>query len=296
MAGNTKRSSDTRATPQAERSPRVSRRRDERNKVPHTQEHSFDDGETTFINNDMDLRLEEPLEQSTTPPGSARTNQISHGQSSSPPDHDLQRRERIALAASANDTFTPQRRRRDNDDITPRRTLLDHQTGASRVSEIDEDETQSSGPPTEQKGNTSRKRPRESDSDSESDDGFEQDDREIDIAARRAKKPRQQDFHASPRDGSVESETGQQLQQALAESSQIPRSGQQSEPPVERAVEVDIPPRERHSDNIPLLTRLGNIERPKPSKVQKQKNAPHSQAQFEVAGTSQAVPSSTYSH
>ncbi|KAJ6157564.1 MYB DNA-binding domain protein [Penicillium chermesinum] len=214
--------------------------------IPESLEHGFDDGETTFINNDEDLRLGEPVEQSTTPPGSARTRQMSYNPDArSEPYH---RRQQTAPTSSANFVSTPQGQRR-NHNVTPRRTLLDHQTGASRVSDIDENETQSSNPSTEPKRRVT-KRPREPESD-QSDDDFEQDSREINIALKRAEKP--QKVRRIERSATPDSATGLQLQQTLAESSQ---------PAVLNShVEVQIPRAEREGAPITLLEKPGQVQR-----------------------------------
>ncbi|KAJ5726067.1 uncharacterized protein N7483_007424 [Penicillium malachiteum] len=155
------------------------------------QEHSAPEpdigDETTFINQaDYDFDLDEMPEESTTPPGSARTNQISHHPSQwsvSPPRAQASRR------ASQSD----------QQQQTPlRSTYFDRQNNASRVSPINEVESQSAERrpvqrpvqrPVETERIVSRKRRREEEDDDESGDDFEPDSRRINVAEKRAKKP-----------------------------------------------------------------------------------------------------------
>ncbi|KAJ6031585.1 hypothetical protein N7540_002317 [Penicillium herquei] len=157
------------------------------------QEHSVPEpdigDETTFINQaDYDFDLDEMPEQSTTPPGSARTNQVSHHPSQwsvSPP------RAQDSHRAS----------RSEEQQQTPlRSTYFDRQNNASRVSPIDEVASQSTERrpatkqrpaqkrPAETQKIVSRKRRREEEDD-ESGNEFEPDSRSINVAEKRAKKP-----------------------------------------------------------------------------------------------------------
>ncbi|KAJ5738637.1 hypothetical protein N7493_001792 [Penicillium malachiteum] len=168
--------------------------------------------ETTFINPiDDGFDLDEMPEQSTTPPGSARTNQISHHPSQwsiSPP------RTRVIHQTS------------DPNSRTPLRTYFDRQSDASRVSPINEAESQSAERrPEPAQRVVSRKRRRE---DNESGDEFEPDSRNINVAEKRATKPapkRPAPSRAPPRTESSEnSEAGNQLIGELNTSNQTSRA------------------------------------------------------------------------
>ncbi|KAJ5711155.1 hypothetical protein N7488_005311 [Penicillium malachiteum] len=167
--------------------------------------------ETTFINPiDDDFDLDEMPEQSTTPPGSARTNQISHHPSEwsiSPP------RTRVSHHTS------------DANSRTPLRTYFDRQNDASRVSPINEAESQSAERrPEPAQRVISRKRRRE---DNESGDEFEPDSRNINVTEKRATKPapkRPAPSRPPPRtEPSETSESANQLIDELNTSSQTTR-------------------------------------------------------------------------
>ncbi|KAJ5114784.1 hypothetical protein NUU61_000543 [Penicillium alfredii] len=197
------------------------------NEIPQSPEPRFPDyGDDSMFNHDEELDLgrsqrNEVLE-STSPPGSARINQVSH-----------------------NGRFFDSPRRTRGQGPSTRPAFIDRQINATRVSPVSQDTDPQSAERRQAQVNAlqSRKRAREespdfdSDSDSDSDD-FDQDGREIDISDRRAQKPQQtRPVDKRPRNNdSPASGAGDQLQQSLVVYSQ-PAPNQSP-----RAVEVHSPP------------------------------------------------------
>ncbi|KAJ5116267.1 hypothetical protein N7456_000615 [Penicillium angulare] len=185
-----------------------------------------DFGNDTTLHHDMDdFDLSGLPEESNTPPGSARTNQVSHnGRWSDSP-------RPIHSGLQAPRARTQQ---------TPPRTYFDRQNNASRVSPINESETQSAERrPPQPSGLNPKKRTRP-DTDDEDDD-FEQDTRVTDVKAKRDAKPKPR--HVRPRQETEdESEAGQQLRdQLLASSQHQPATQTRTLPPPSNAT-VSPPP------------------------------------------------------
>ncbi|KAJ5769098.1 hypothetical protein N7520_003657 [Penicillium odoratum] len=174
----------------------------------------FDD-----TNEDFDLSGEP--DESTTPPGSARTRQVSYNPSLQ---FDSPGPSRLRAPPMTNDEQESQPAQKAGEASlqTPQRTIFDRQNDARRVSPIDETETQSAERrPARPNGENSRKRAR-GDTEEESDDDFEQDSRASNTATKRAIKPPPK-RHAparQERDETLESasEAGEQLQQQLISS------------------------------------------------------------------------------
>lgn len=171
-----------------------------------------DIGDETTLHHDVndDFDLTGLLDESTTPPGSARTNQISHsGQWLDSPriSHDRPNRRPLTIQAQQ----------------TPPRTYFDRQNNASRVSPINDD-TQSAERPSAQPNNlNSKKRSRqEADDETESVDEFEQDTRVTNVQQKRAAKPHST-RRVRPRQETDDDsmDAGQQLQDQLMASSHI---------------------------------------------------------------------------
>lgn len=104
------------------------------------------------------------------------------------------------------------------------RTWIDHQPNAQRVSPISESQS-AERPRAAPAPPLPRKRPHPETDTEDSDDGFDQDDRAIDTAARRAEKPPQaHPVDKRPRvEHSTESDAAHQLQEGLTASSQAHR-------------------------------------------------------------------------
>lgn len=197
-------------------------------------------------------------DESTTPPRSARTRQVSYN-----PSHQFDTPGPSRLRAppltgdEQEDDQTSQSPVERQSVQTPQRTIFDRQKSAMRVSPIDDEaEIQSvERRPAQTSGLNSKKRPREETDDEESGDEFEQDARTGNVDAKRAAKP-QPKKRVPPREegyitGDSASEADQQLQQQLMASSQdVPVS--QSSPRQSTAVSSMPPPPRPRTSAVPV--------------------------------------------
>ncbi|KAJ6114873.1 hypothetical protein N7486_000651 [Penicillium sp. IBT 16267x] len=190
-----------------------------------TSDHRGDDYIHDSTNDIFDLSGDP--DESTTPPRSARTRQVSYN-----PSHqfDTPGPSRLRAPPLTGDEHendqTIQKTGQGQSVQTPQRTIFDRQKSAMRVSPIDvEAESQSvERRPAQTNGLHSKKRPREETDDEESGDEFEQDARPTNVDAKRATKP-QPKKRVPPREardttGDSASEANNQLQQQLMASSQ----------------------------------------------------------------------------
>ncbi|KAJ5998926.1 hypothetical protein N7451_006736 [Penicillium sp. IBT 35674x] len=186
-------------------------------------------------------------DESTTPPRSARTRQVSYNPSHQfdTPGPSRLRAPPLTGDEQANNETT-QKLGEGQSVQTPQRTIFDRQRSAIRVSPIDDEaESQSvERRPAQTNELKSKKRHREETDDEESGDEFEQDARTANVDAKRAAKPPPKK-RAPPREerytGDSASEADQQLQQQLMASSQaVPIS--QSSPRQSTAVSSSMPP------------------------------------------------------
>ncbi|KAJ5652242.1 MYB DNA-binding domain protein [Penicillium longicatenatum] len=186
-------------------------------------------------------------DQSTTPPGSARTRQVSYNPSHQVDTPGPSRLRAPPLTSDEHENDKTTQKTGEGPSVqTPQRTIFDRQKSAMRVSPIDDEAESQSVEKRAAQTNAlnSKKRPREETDDEESGDEFEQHARPIDVDAKRATKP-QPKKRAPPREEHSTtldsgSEANHQLQQQLMASSQDVPVSQSS--PRQSTVSSSMPP------------------------------------------------------
>ncbi|KAJ5797924.1 uncharacterized protein N7503_007220 [Penicillium pulvis] len=165
-------------------------------------------------------------DESTTPPRSARTRQVSYNPSHQFDTPGPSRLRAPPLTGDEHENDQTSQKIGEGQSVqTPQRTIFDRQRSAIRVSPIDDDaESQSvERQPAQTKELNSKKRPREETDDEESGDEFEQDARTANVDEKRAAKPppkKRVPAREERYTGDSASEADQQLQQQLMASSQ----------------------------------------------------------------------------
>ena len=189
---------------------------EEREEVPESpQDNSTsyaDFADDATLNPQEDLDIRGHVDESTSPPGSARINQVSHnGLFFDPP-------------SRAHNHSQPPRQRASQNDQTPRRNIFDRQNDARRVSPIDLDtDSQRTQIHSGQSGPTaSRKRQRSVSLGESSEDAFDRDERAGDDLEERQRMRQAREERRVRQRTETTDETGpeRQLQQSLAASSQ----------------------------------------------------------------------------
>ncbi|KAJ5288693.1 hypothetical protein N7478_001723 [Penicillium angulare] len=203
-------------------------------------EHDF--GNDTTLHHDADdLDLSGIPDESTTPPGSARTNQISHNG---------------RFFDSPRPSHTDRQASRAQAQQTPPRTYFDRQNNASRVSPINESDTKSAERrPAQPSDLNPKKRTRQdTDDEDEDEDDFEQDTRVTNVKAKRDAKPKPRNVR--PRQETEDSsEAGQQLRdQLLASSQQQPATQSGPMPPPSNATVPPPPVQEQAPPSEPAAS------------------------------------------
>ncbi|KAJ5909957.1 hypothetical protein N7504_004600 [Penicillium tannophilum] len=185
-------------------------------------------------------------DESTTPPRSARTRQVSYNPSHQFDTPGPSRLRAPPLTGDEHESNQTSQKLGEGQSVqTPQRTIFDRQKSAMRVSPIDDEaESQSvERRPAQPKELNSKKRPREETDDEESGDEFEQDARTANVDAKRAAKPPPKKRVPSREErytGDSASEADQQLQQQLMASSQAVPVSQSS--PRQSTVSSSMPP------------------------------------------------------